>query len=65
MVPWAMVQDDTLVKSYVHNSIDDSMRCFANFLYELIMIHERRLLLNDSVLITGSVNDIIHYVCTS
>jgi len=31
---------DNLVKSVVHNSIDDNMRCFANLLYELIMIRE-------------------------
>jgi len=39
-----------LVKSFVHNSIDDNMRGFANLLYELIMIRKRRLYLNDSVL---------------
>jgi len=52
-----------LVKKCVHNSID--MRCFANSLYELIMIRERRLYLNDSALLTGDINDINHYVCTS
>jgi len=58
---------DNLVKSFGHYSIDDNMHCFANFLYELIMIRERRLYLNDSVglLLTGDVNDIIHYVGTS
>jgi len=56
---------DNLVKSFVHHSIDDNMRCFANLLYELIMVRERRLYLNDSVLLTGDVNDIINYVCTS
>jgi len=40
---------DNLAKSCVHNSIDDNMRCFANLLYELIMIRERRIYLNDSV----------------
>jgi len=56
---------DNLVKSFVHNSIDDNMH--YNLLYELIVIiiRERRLYLNDSVLLTGDVNDIIHYVCTS
>jgi len=34
---------DNLVKSFLLNSIDDNMRCFANLLYELIMIRERRL----------------------
>jgi len=29
---------DNLVKAFVHNFIDDNMRCFANLLYELIMI---------------------------
>jgi len=53
---------DNLIKSLVHNSIDDNMRCFANLLYELIMIRERRLYLNDSVLLTCDVNHIIHYV---
>jgi len=38
---------DNLVKSFVHNSIDDNMRCFTNLLYELIMIRERRQYLND------------------
>jgi len=56
---------DNLVKSFVHNPIDDNMCCFANLLYETIMIRERRLYLNDSVLLTGDVNGIIHYVCTS
>jgi len=59
-----LISFDNLVKSFVHNSIDDNMRCFANLLYELIMVRERRLYLNDSVLLTGDVNDIIHYVCT-
>jgi len=54
-----------IFKPFVHNSIDDNMRCFANLLYKLIMIRERRLYLNDSVLLTGDVNDIIYYVCTS
>jgi len=27
---------DNLVKSCVHNSIDDNKRCFANLLYELM-----------------------------
>jgi len=53
---------DNLVKSIEHNSIDDNMRCFANFLYELIMIRERRLYFNNSVLLTGDVNYIIHYI---
>jgi len=52
-------------KSFVHNSIDDNMRCFANLLYELIKIREKRLYLNESVLLTGDVNNIIHYVSTS
>jgi len=56
---------DNLVKSVVHNSIDDNMHCFTNLLYELIMIREKRLYLNDSVLLTSDVNDIIHYVCMS
>jgi len=56
---------DNVVKLFVHNSIDNNMRCFANLLYELIMIRERRLYLNDSVLLAGDVNDIIHYVCMS
>jgi len=51
---------DNLVKSFVHNLIDNNMRCFANFSHELVMIRERRLYLNDSVLLTGDVNDIIH-----
>jgi len=29
---------DNLVQSFVNNSIDDNMRCFANLLYELIML---------------------------
>jgi len=56
---------DNLVKSFVDDSIDDNMRCFTNLLYELIMIRERRLYLNDSVLLTGDINDNIHYICTS
>jgi len=56
---------DNLVKTFVHNSIDDNIRCLASLLYELIMIRKRRLYLNESVLLTGGVNDIIHYVCRS
>jgi len=56
---------DNLVKSFVHNSIDDNMRCFANLLYELIMIRERRLYLNDSVLLTGDVNDNLRRLVSS
>ena len=56
---------DTLINSFVHNSIDDNMSCFANFLYELVMLRERRLYLNDSVFLTEDVNDIIYYICTS
>jgi len=56
---------DNLVNAFMHNSIDDNMRCFTNLLYELIMIRERRLYLNDSVLLTGDINDNIHYICTS
>jgi len=41
---------DNLVKSFVQNTIDDNMRCFIKLLYELIMLRERRLYLNDSVL---------------
>jgi len=33
---------DNLVKSFVHNVIDDNMRCFAKLLYELIMHHDTR-----------------------
>jgi len=29
---------DNLVKSFVHNSIDDNKRCLAKLLHELIMI---------------------------
>jgi len=32
---------DNIVKSLVHNSVDDNMRYFANLLYELIVIRER------------------------
>ena len=46
---------DTLVESFVHNSIDDNVSCFVNLLYGLIMIRERRLFLNDGVLTTGDV----------
>jgi len=41
-----LISFDKLVKSFVHNSIDDNIRCFTNLLYELIMIPERRLYLN-------------------
>jgi hypothetical protein len=34
-----LVSFDTLINSFVHSSIDD-MSCFANFLYELVMIRE-------------------------
>jgi len=40
---------DLLVKSFVHNSLDDNKRCFANLLYELIMIRQRKLCLDNSV----------------
>jgi len=56
---------DNLTKSFVHNSVDDDMRSFANLLYELIIIRERRQYLNNSVLLTGDVNDIAHSAGTS
>jgi len=43
---------DNLVRSFVHNSNDDNMCFFANLLYELIMMRDRRLYLNYSVLLT-------------
>jgi hypothetical protein len=55
---------DTLTKSFVHNSTYDNMSCFANFLYELIMLRERRLL-NDTVFLTEDMNEINYSICTS
>jgi len=46
-------------------SLLSGIQHIANLLYELIMIRERRLFLNDSVLLTGDVNYIIHYIVTS
>jgi len=56
---------DNLVKSFVHNSTNDNMHCFANLLYQLFMIRETRVYLNGSVFLTGDKNDIIHYACMS
>jgi hypothetical protein len=56
---------DTLITTFVRNSIDDQMSCFANFLYELIMLREGRLCLNDGLFSTEDVNDITYYICTS
>jgi hypothetical protein len=35
-----LVSFDTLINSFLHSSIDDNMSCFANFLYELVMLRE-------------------------
>ena len=60
-----LVSFDTLINSFVHSSTDENMRCFANFLFELVMLRERRLYLSDSVFLTEDVNDIIYFICTS
>ena len=53
-----LVSFDTLINSFVHSSTDENMRCFANFLFELVMLRERRLYLSDNVFLTEDVNDI-------